>query len=60
MPESLPFLFIDKNSLYTHNQLYAIASLNIYHYQIGDISPLNLYKLGKKCLEIELQGIIIF
>lgn len=58
-PKFSPFLLIDKNSLNTHNQLYAIALLNIWHCQIGHISLLGLYKLGKECLKRKLQGKIM-
>ena len=53
--EFLPFLSIDKDSLRTHNQLYAIVSPDIWHCSIGHIGPLGLYKLGKECLGVKLQ-----
>lgn len=57
--KSLSSLLVDKDSLHTHNQLYAIVLPNIWHCQIRYISSLDLYKLGKECLEIKLQGKIM-
>lgn len=54
MSEFLLSLLMDKNSLYTHNQLYAIASSDIQHCQIRYISLLDLYKLEKEFLKVKL------
>lgn len=54
--ECLSVVLVDKNSIYTHNQLYAIISFNIWYCQIQHIGPLSLYKRGKKCLKVKLQG----
>lgn len=53
-------LVIDKNSLYTHNQLYLIILANIWHWQIDHISLLIFYKLKKECLEIKLEDKTLF
>ena len=55
-PKSLLSLTVDKDSLRTYNQLYAIASPNIWHRGMGHIGPLGLYKLGKEYLGVKLQG----
>lgn len=52
--EFLPFFFINKDNLYTYNELYTIKSSNIWYYQIRDIGLLGFYKLEKVCLEIKL------
>lgn len=59
IPKFLLFLLIDKINLRTHNQLYAIKLSNICHCWIGHIGPLDLYKFGKKCLRVKLQGKLI-
>lgn len=41
-PESLPFLFINKNNSHTYNQLHTIALSNIYYYWIKHIGLLSL------------------
>lgn len=48
MPKFLLFLLVNKNNLYTHNQLYIIVLFNIWHYLLG------LYKLKKKYLRVKL------
>lgn len=52
--EFVLFVFIDKNWLYIHNQLYAIALPNIYYRWIGYIISFSLYILRKKCLKVNL------
>lgn len=55
-PEFSLFVLLDKSSSHIHNQLHAIASPNIWHYQMEYIGPLDLYNLGKECLRVKLQG----
>ena len=55
-PKFLPSVLVNKNSSYIHNHLHAIVWPDTWHCQIGYIGPLSLYKLGKVCLEVKLQG----
>lgn len=43
---------MDKKAIYFYNQLYTIASLNIYNSKRKHIRLLRLYKLAKKCLKV--------
>ena len=45
-------MIVDKKVVRSYNQLYTVASLDIWHQKMGHIGPLGLYKLEKKCLEV--------
>lgn len=52
--EFLQFLLVNKDSLYTHNQLHGIASPNIWYCWMGHIGLLGFYKLEKNYLGVKL------
>lgn len=55
-PTSLLSLLLNKNNSHIYNQLYEIASQDIWHCQIGYIGLLSFYKLEIKYLKLKLQG----
>ena len=49
-------MIVDKEVTYSYNESQTVASPDIWHWQMGHIGPLGLYKLRKECLGDWLWG----